>query len=254
MRVPRFFSRSADREGDLVRLGGAEARHALKVLRLGPGDRIAVLDGSGREYEAVIERVDGAVDGGEAILQARIAATRPRATEPSLNLLLLQGLPKGDKMDLIVQKATELGVSRIVPVVTERSVSRPEAESGWAKAARWRRIAQEAAKQAGRAVVPEVELPQSLGEALRTLPAGCALIVPWEGERRRTLAEAVEALAPAGAAAVLIGPEGGLSEAEVAQASAAGGATVTLGPRLLRTETAGLAVLACLLYATGNLE
>ncbi|MDI6869947.1 MAG: 16S rRNA (uracil(1498)-N(3))-methyltransferase [Bacillota bacterium] len=250
--MPRFFCAPEDRSGDWVTLPAAEARHALKVLRLGRGDRIAVLDGSGTEYEAVIEQA-GMAAGGEETLRARIVTARSRATEPSLDLILLQGLPKGDRMDLIVQKATELGVSRIIPVLTERSVARPAVGKGEAKAARWQRVAQEAAKQAGRAVVPRVEPPQSLGAALRSLPAGCALIVPWEGERRRTLAEAVRRLA-GGPVAVLIGPEGGLSEAEQAQAAEAGGLAVTLGPRILRTETAGLVTLTCLLYATGNLE
>jgi 16S rRNA (uracil1498-N3)-methyltransferase len=251
--LPRFFCRPDDRQGDFLLLTGPEARHALTVLRLGPGDRLAVLDGSGLEYEAVIAETGGAGGQGET-LRARIVRAGPRASEPSLDLHLLQGLPKGDKLDLIVQKATELGVRRIVPVVTERSLARPEAGSGGTKAARWRRIAQEAAKQAGRAVVPEIEEPRSVAEALAALPDGCALIVPWEEERRRTLAQAAARLERNGAAAVLIGPEGGLSAAEIAQVAAAGGQTVTLGPRLLRTETAGLAVLACLLFATGNLE
>ncbi|MGE5554422.1 MAG: 16S rRNA (uracil(1498)-N(3))-methyltransferase [Betaproteobacteria bacterium] len=254
MRVPRFLCVPEDREGNLICLRGPEACHARRVLRLGPGDHIAILDGSGTEYQAVIEDRGCGAGSGAEVLWARITAAQTRVTEPSLKLVLLQGLPKGDKMDLIVQKATELGVGRIIPVVAQRSVARPKADKGERKAPRWRRIAWEAAKQSGRALVPAIEPPQSLEEALRSLPAGCRLIVPWEGERRRTLAEAAVGLLPGATVAVLIGPEGGLTEEEVGLVSTVGGVTVTLGPRILRTETAGLVVLACLLYATGNLE
>ncbi|HHW15321.1 MAG TPA: 16S rRNA (uracil(1498)-N(3))-methyltransferase [Firmicutes bacterium] len=259
MRVPRFFCRPEDRSGDRLTLPADESRHARKVLRLGPGDRIAVLDGTGVEYEAVVEAFGpSATPAGKRrggfCLTARVLATRSRAAEPSLQVILLQGLPKGDKMDLIVQKATELGVSRIVPVQAKRSISRPEPERGPGKAARWQRIAQEAAKQAGRSLAPAVEPPRTLAQALGRLPEGCTVIVPWEGEGRRTLAEAVAALRRDAPAALLIGPEGGLAEDEIEQAEAAGALTVTLGPRILRTETAGFVALACLLYATGNLE
>lgn len=259
MRVPRFFCRPEDRSGDLLTLPEDESRHARRVLRLGPGDRIAVLDGTGVEYEAVIEAGSSpaarpANRPGGLRLTARVLSARSRAAEPSLQVILLQGLPKGDKMDLIVQKATELGVSRIVPLQAVRSISRPEPERGPGKAARWQRIAQEAAKQAGRALAPTVEPPQTLMQALGRLPEACTVIVPWEGEGRRTLAEAAAGLLPGGTVAVLIGPEGGLAEEEIEQAEAAGALTVTLGPRILRTETAGFVALACLLYATGNLE
>ncbi|MGE5623906.1 MAG: 16S rRNA (uracil(1498)-N(3))-methyltransferase [Methanocella sp.] len=257
MRIPRFFCGPSDRTGETISLPEAEARHAVRVLRLGPGARITVLDNSGLEHEAIIEEADS--EDGRASVRARIVESRQRSTEPAPDFILLQGLPKGDKMDLIVEKATELGVQRIVPFLAERSVSRPDSQAGEKKAERWRRIALEAAKQAGRAVVPEVEAPQSLDTALASLPDGCWLLVPWEGERRRGLAEAVvahnsEKSGEAGPVAVLIGPEGGLSQAEVGSAAAAGGVTVSLGPRILRTETAGLVALSCLLYATGNLE
>lgn len=253
MRTHRFFSPTPCRVGEVVELPGAEVRHARRALRLGPGDRIVLFDGGGLEYEAVLEE-PASPEGAEAPLRARILTSRVRTAEPSLSFILLQGLPKGEKMELIVQKTTELGVSRIIPVVAERSVSRPEPGRGAARAMRWQRIAQEAAKQAGRTVVPAVDAPQGFEAALRSLPAGCLLLVPWEGERRRSLAEAVDRLAPGMAVAVVIGPEGGLSEHEIELLEQAGALTATLGPRILRTETAGLTTLACLLFATGNLE
>lgn len=253
MRIPRFFCRPEDRQGEVLTLPGAEARHAVTVLRLAPGARIAVLDGTGLEHEAVVTEA-GASGAGEPLLRARVVASRPRATEPSLELILLQGLPKGDKLDLVVQKATELGVSQIIPVLTERGVARPKAERVAGKTARWQRIALEAAKQAGRGVVPDVLTPRPLADALQALPSGCLLIVPWEAEQRRTLAEAAATITAGRPVAVAIGPEGGFAGREIALLEEAGAVTVTLGPRTLRTETAGLVALSCLLYATHNLE
>ncbi|MGE5509174.1 MAG: 16S rRNA (uracil(1498)-N(3))-methyltransferase [Chitinophagales bacterium] len=256
MRKPRFFCQPADRCGDHFRLPEGEAHHARSVLRLREGDAVLILDGSGYEHDAVLE----AAPPGEGWLQARVVASRLRPTEPDIDLILLQGLPKSDKMDLVVQKATELGVRRVAPVLTERCVSRPEPGRAAAKVDRWQKIAQEASKQAGRSITPQVAPVAALKEALQALPYGCRLVVPWEEERRRSLREvAAEWLAKArpdqpSAVAVLIGPEGGLAEGEVEEARRRGGITVTLGPRVLRTETAGLVALACLLFATGNLE
>jgi 16S rRNA (uracil1498-N3)-methyltransferase len=252
MRKPRFFCQPGDRTGDYFRLPEGEAHHARAVLRLGEGDPVVVLDGTGLEYEAVLEQ--GGTD--PATLRARVVTSRPRPTEPNLEVILLQGLPKSDKMELIVQKATELGVRRIVPVLTERCVSRPEASRAAAKVDRWRKIAHEAAKQAGRAVTPEIAPVVTLENALKALPPGGRLIIPWEEERRVSLREAAADVKEGEpeSIAVLIGPEGGLDVAEVEVARAAGGVAVTLGPRILRTETAGLVVLACLLFATGNLD
>jgi 16S rRNA (uracil1498-N3)-methyltransferase len=160
-------------------------------------------------------------------------------------------------MELVVQKATELGAGRIVPVLTDRCVSRPEPSRAAAKVDRWRKIAQEAAKQAGRAVTPEVAPVTTLANALKELPPGCRLLVPWEEEHRLSLGEAVAGAAQGATpsvVAVLIGPEGGLDASEVEAARSFGGVAVTLGPRILRTETAGLVALSCVMFATGNLE
>jgi 16S rRNA (uracil1498-N3)-methyltransferase len=177
-----------------------------------------------------------------------LALGEPRRRAPAAApITLLQAVPRGERMDLLVQKTTELGVARIVPLVSERSVVRPTA----ARARRWQTIAQEAARQSGRADLPEVTAPLPFADALPLAAASPTRLALWEEERARPLRQA---LTTAAATALLIGPEGGLTADEIDQARAAGFLTVTLGPRILRVETAAIVAVVLVQSATGALD
>lgn len=223
-----------------VRVEGP-ALHHLRVARVASGETVEVFDGRGRAWAGRLESMD---DGGAVLLlgEERLGATgRP--------VVLIQGLPKGDKLELVLQKATELGVSAVWPVLTERSVSRPRPETFGTRHARWQRIVEEAARQSGRAEVPEVTPLRSLEVAVRSLEPGTRLLVLDEEERVARLA--IEA--GDGPLALVIGPEGGLAREEVQLLRDRGGVPVTLGPLVLRTETAGLAALAVVRHLDGLL-
>jgi 16S rRNA (uracil1498-N3)-methyltransferase len=230
----RFFVSPTAMDHDPVVFAPREAHHIATVLRLRSGARIMVFDGR-REAEADLVTVTA---GGVA---ARLVSP-PHTSGRPLELTLLQGIARGPKMDLIVRMGTELGLSSVFPVVTARSLPGP----GAPRLDRWRRVAQEAARQSGRADLPEIHPPAALPDALAALGPVDLLVVPWEDERR-SIGEVVAGRACA-AAAVLIGPEGGLAAEEVELARAAGGQTVSLGTLILRTETAGMVAMAMLLY------
>lgn len=245
----RFFVAPDAVTGSVVTITGDDVHHIARVLRLGPGDVISVLDGTGAEYEVAISELrEGAVLG-------KIRRVTARASEAAAKITIVQGLPKGDKMDLVIQKCTEIGVSTIIPAVTARSVVRlGDGDRAERKAARWRRIAQEAAKQSGRGVVPEVKDIVSLRGALEmAVPAVDLAVIPWELEKGTGLRKVLESRPDARSFAVFIGPEGGFDLSELEVARAAGAVPVSLGPRILRTETAALVVAAAILYHTGDL-
>ncbi len=218
-----------------------EARHYLRdVLRLSPGAEVELFDGRGGAWAATIEP-------GFAALA--VGARRERsAGGPEISLLF--ALAKGEKAELVVQKATELGVARLVPWAAERSVLKLDAGKGRERAERWRRIAEEAARQCGRAEVPVVEDPTDLPGALAGLPAGHRLLV-LHGAGGAPLAAL--GLEGAPGVALVVGPEGGLTEGELAACQAAGAVRGSLGPRTLRAETAAIAGLAVLQAVAGDL-
>lgn len=218
-------------------LGPEARRYLADVLRLAPGARIEVFDGRGGRYDARIE------EGFEAVR----LGPREDVPAPEVEIALLAALAKGEKMDLVVQKATELGVARILPFAAERSVVRLDASRGEERAARWRRIAEEAARQSGRADVPEVRPPVPLAQALVDLAPGTRAFVFHPGRGR------VDAGAAASVAAV-VGPEGGLTEAELRDCEAAGALRASLGPRTLRAETAAIVAVALLQARFGDLR
>lgn len=236
---------------------GVEARHLARVLRLRPGDTVTVCDGTGQEYQTVLTVVS------DRACHGVIRAARRGPADPRVRVCLFASLSKGDKMDMVVQKCTELGVAVIRPVISERSVARPEPEKEASKSRRWERIAREAAKQSGRASYPVVFPVATLEQALDD--AGVPkLLVPWEGARG-SLQEALggcRAWVGAGAAGtthgchlgIVIGPEGGLTGGEVSIVERHGGVAISLGPRILRTETACIAAVALALYVLGELE
>lgn len=245
----RFFFQSTHRDNDRVRLDAEESRHALQVLRLKKGAEIILLDGLGCVFAA---RIEGT--GGKAAQEvtAVITGTLPD-NEPHTRVTLYQGLPKGGKLEMIVQKCTELGVHSVQPVQFARSVK--EAGKGAEKTQqRLLRIAREAAKQCGRGQVPLIGAARPLSEVIGRLPGHGLVLVPWEeaGDGSPHLRE-VLTCAPPQEIALVIGPEGGIAPEEIEALRAAGASAVTLGPRILRTETAGVAALAAILALTGDL-
>jgi 16S rRNA (uracil1498-N3)-methyltransferase len=229
-----------------VTFGADESRHLARVLRLRPGDTVLATDGAGRDFTV---RLDGL---GEAVTGTVLAEAAGAAGSP-LAITLIQGVPKGDKMEAIVRAATELGVARVRPALCERTIVRLEPARWRDRERRWQRVAREAAKQCGRAVIPEVEAPRPLAEWLTVgEPADLALcLCEVDGTPLgRVLAAAVS---PRSAIAV-VGPEGGLAKAEVELARSRGFTVVSLGPRVLRTETAGPAITAILQSRFGDLR
>jgi 16S rRNA (uracil1498-N3)-methyltransferase len=210
------------------------------------GAQVTLFDGHGGEADAVITRL------GPRAVELRVDARR-RAEKPGGPLVtLIQALARGEKLDLVVQKATELGVGRIIPVTTERAVPRLETMRATSRRVRWQKIAREAARQSGRTDVPEVEPVTSLANAVAAAPRDALKLLLWEEARNQRLRSALPSKPPLGIV-VAVGPEGGFSDAEVENAKGAGFVAVGLGPRILRTETASLAALAMIGYALGDL-
>ena len=241
----RFYADDTPAADGLVRLGEEDAHHASRVLRMKPGDTAEVFM-NGKRFSAEIASMEGSVT-------LRLLDELP-STEARLRITLYQGLPKAEKMELIVQKAVELGAAAVVPVSMSRCVVQLNQKDGAKKQERWQRIAREACKQSGRCLQMPVEAPISFKELLRRLPGYSAAIVPWEDTRGYSLPRLREELPDLRELAVVIGPEGGMSEEEVAQMRSAGCRPVTLGPRILRTETAGLAALSALFCLYGDMD
>jgi 16S rRNA (uracil1498-N3)-methyltransferase len=226
-----------------------ETHHLVRVLRLDPGQLVVVADGNGHEYTVRLEAAGDTARG-------TVVAQGVSAAESPLAVTLVQGIPKGDKFEHIVRAGTELGLRRVQPVITARTVVRLDAARGRERVRRWQRVAKEAAKQSGRAVVPDVRPPEPLVEWLAAAPAtapGTLRLCLWEGETR-SLGEVIGApTTPPGAVELLVGPEGGLTREEVDAARARGFVAVGLGPRILRTETAGPAAIAIVQFRFGDL-
>lgn len=239
----RFTLQPDQLAGGRVTFDADESRHLSRVLRLRPGDTVIASDGAGRDYTVRLEAVGEAARG-------TVIAEAAGVPESPLAITLVQGVPKGDKMEAIVRAATELGVTRFRPALCERTIVRLEPARWRDRARRWQRVAREAAKQSGRAIVPEVELPRPLAECLGTA-ADLALCL-WEGGGE-PLGTLLAGAATARSATVVVGPEGGLALAEVEAARAAGLRIVSLGHRILRTETAGPAIVAILQSRLGDL-
>lgn len=241
-----FFVAPGAVAGGQVTLDREDSHHLLRVLRARPGEPFtAVAAGVAHRCE-----LTGAA-GGLAV--GRVLASAP-AAEPAVQVTLFQGLAKGDKLEQVLQHGTELGLAALVPVACARSVVRLEGPKAAQRQARWQRIAREAAQQARRGRVPEVAPVQDWPAAAAQAAAFDLALVPWEARAGQPgLRERLQGLRPGARVAVYIGPEGGLTAAEVEAAVAAGAHAVGLGPRILRTEVAGLAALAAILYAAGDL-
>lgn len=239
---PRFFVEGRRATGERVPFAGGDAHKLLHVLRARAGERIEVIDSAAQRFDAVAE-----IDGDR--VYARLGEPAPAPEHRGPRVTLAQGIPKGSKMDFIVEKGTELGVWAIAPFESERSVV---SGIGSAKMDRWRRLAKTAALQCGSAREPEILAPCNFDALLERFAEFDRVIVPWELAPEEPLRERLpELIASAGSVLVVIGPEGGFSHAEAERAQARGAAIVHLGERILRTETAGLVLLAQIAYVAG---
>jgi len=245
----RRFTIAPDRIRDgHVAFDRDETHHLARVLRLGAGELVVVADGNGHEYTVRVEAVGETATG--TVVRHGVSAV-----ESPLSVTLVQGIPKGDKMEQIVRAATELGLRGVQPVITARTVVRLELPRWRERARRWQRVAKEAAKQSGRAVVPEVHAPQPLADwlaAAATTDSRTLRLCLWEGEAR-PLGDVVGGAATPAVVELLVGPEGGLAREEVDAARERGFVAVGLGPRILRCETAGPAAVAILQFRFGDL-
>ena len=245
----RFFVPSEWTDDDRVEIHGEVAHRIGRVLRLAPGAEIVLFDGSGMEWTV---RLDGVARDHAA---GRVLSSEKGRGEPTVRLTLYQGVMKGSKFDWTLQKGTELGVSCFVPMDCRRSVPRIRRESQPARLARWRKIIVEAAEQSGRAVIPDVADPVTFQEVCDALERAPGLVVlPWEGESAKSLSAAVSEAPDSKEVALVIGPEGGLDPEEVDYARGKGLEPVSLGRRILRAETAGIAAVSTLMYALGEME
>lgn len=241
--MQHFFVTPDQVTGKNIRIEGMDVNHIRNVLRMREGDELLVSDGNNHKYRCRIEEC------AQAVITARIEKEESVDTELSSEIYLFQGLPKSDKMELIIQKAVELGVCGIVPVMTRRCVVKLDAEKSARKIERWREIAKSAAKQSGRGIVPRVEDVLTYPESLKRAGMLDVILIPYElSEGMKETKAIIEAIRPGQSVGIFIGPEGGFEKEEVFQAVHAGAREITLGRRILRTETAGLAALSILMY------
>ena len=254
-----FFSKEKLIHG-IILIEGEDVQHISKVLRLSEGDKIILCDGENFEYISEIKTVE------KTFIKSQVLEKKECDSEPSVEITLFQGIPKGDKMDLIIQKSVEMGVHRIVPVIMKRSIVKIENEKdGKKKQERWQRIAMEAAKQSGRGRIPHILAPLSFLEALKISEKNDLRILPYEKEEALSIKKSIKGFINGlkektdetvfnSSVAILVGPEGGFEAKEVEKAILSGFAPVTLGKRILRTETAGFVTLASLMYEFNEME
>lgn len=230
-----------------VIITGNDVNHMKNVLRIKPGELVKISDGNGTEYECSVNRYESE----NAILN--ILNSFKSNSELSSKIYLFQGLPKSDKMELIIQKAAELGAYKVIPVTTKRAVVKLDPKKAAKKVERWNAISLSAAKQSGRSMIPEVEQVMSFSEALQYAKQMDLILFPYElAEGMSVTKEIISTIKPNQKIGVFIGPEGGFEEEEVRKAEEIGAHPITLGKRILRTETAGLAVLSILMYQLEN--
>lgn len=241
--MPRFFVTRSQVQEDEIVIRGNDVNHIKNVLRMHPGDEISISDGQGMDYFCRIKTMEREEIG------LSIENSWKSYVELPVHLYLFQGLPKSDKMELIIQKAVELGVYEIVPVRTNRVIVKLDEKKEEKKRARWQQIAESGAKQSGRGIVPEVKPVMRFRDALAYASGLDGMIIPYEkAEGIKETRKIISGLKGKKSIGIFIGPEGGFDEKEVEEAIGAGASAVTLGRRILRTETAGLAMLSVLMF------
>lgn len=244
--MQRYFVSQNAITGDTVTISGDDVKHIVRVMRMAAGDEVIVCDGSGQAFRVEL------TDLGDTV-QGRIVENVAKDPEPAVKITLAQGLPKGDKMELIVQKGTEVGIADFLPLDMARCIVQYDAKKEAKRRERWQKIAKEAAEQAHRNLIPDVREGVTFKQWLKTVAAYDLVVVPYEREEARGLQEVLTNHPEIKSVCILIGPEGGIAEDEIEQALAAGALPVTLGPRILRTETAGLVAATCVFYHYGEI-
>ena len=247
--MQRYFVPGEQFTDTNVTIAGDDAHHLLKVMRVKTGDRFICCDGAGRDVLAE------AIELGKDAVVASIVERLNGDNEPPVQVWIAQGLPKGDKMETVIQKNTEIGAARFVPFVSERTIVQYDGKKEAKRLERWRKIAKEAAEQSHRSRIPAIDEASGWKRLLQLIPQADAAFIAYERERGFTLKQALKRMrdrtgterAP-GSVLLVIGPEGGFTEREVAEAEAAGCVPVSLGKTILRTETAAMVGLTCILY------
>ena len=244
--MARFYVPQPHVENGVLRVEGPEARHIRNVLRLKTGDPVTIFDGSAKEYDGSI------VELGSSFVLVRVKKTSSPQRDSPLEITLAQSLLKGEKMDYVIQKATELGIKRMVPFFSSRSVPLLEKPKRLERQRRWERIAVEASKQCGRATLPEIKSLLDYDEMLCLAPEDALRFILWEREGV-TLKHVLKRPPEKEKVFFIVGPEGGLSEQEVEESKRAGFVAVSLGKRIVRAETASLCLLSILQYEWGDI-
>ena len=239
-----FFVEPSQIQGNKIIITGKDVNHIKNVLRMKPGEEIAVSNGlDGKEYHC------GIAEWYEDRIVCDLFFVKEEGVELASKIYLFQGLPKADKMELIIQKAVELGVYEIIPVASKRAVVKLDAKKAESKLIRWQAIAEAAAKQSKRGIIPKIKEVMSFQEAVAYSSCAQVKIIPYElAQGMERTKEIISGIRPGEPVAVFIGPEGGFAEEEIEMAMQAGIEPVTLGRRILRTETPGMAVLSVIMY------
>lgn len=253
--MQRYFIPDNQFSESTIRILGDDAHHLIRVMRAEPGDEVLVSDGRGRTVRVRLTRL--AKDEAEAEIVEELGEN----SEPKAEVWVAQSLPKGDKLETVIQKCTEIGAVRFIPFLSERTVVQYDGKKEAKRLERWRKIAKEAAEQAHRSRIPDVDAPLTWKQLLELIPSGGASLICYEKEDGLRLKTALDAAKIAGQEQtggvprflVVVGPEGGFTEKEVAEAEAAGCRSVSLGKRILRTETAAMVALTCILYEIGEM-
>ena len=246
--MPKFFIRKEDIKDNMVRICGQDATHIAKVLRTQVGDTLTLCDGEGCDF------LSAAVSVSKDCVLLKITDSIPCLAEPQISVTLFQGLPKQGKMDYIIEKCTELGISRIVPVSAKRSVVKIDDKKSEAKKLeRWRKIASESVKQCARGTIPEITDVMTVPQAIEFSKSFDLTVAAYECEDMTSLKSVLSQNSPK-TVGIFIGPEGGLDDSEIALFNLAHIKTVTLGKRILRTETAGHTVLSAIMYEYNEFE
>lgn len=245
----QFFVEDWQVADSSVTIEGSDVNHIINVLRMKAGEKVRISTSSGKNYFCRLSEI------GEAMVQADILEELSEGTELPNKIYLFQGLPKGDKMELIIQKAVELGAYEIIPVSMKNCVVKLDAKKAENKVRRWQEIAKSAAKQSKRSLIPEIRTPLTYRQAVEAAKELDVVFIPYENERGMAATrEAVEQLKAGQSIGIFIGPEGGFALEEIELAKKEGMQLISLGKRILRTETAGLATLAVLAYHLETLD
>lgn len=247
--MPRFFVERENISENKITITNTDVAHITRVLRMNVGEPLTICDGMGNDYETKISQIS------EKSIDCDIISKEKSNTEPDVKVTLFQCLPKASKMEYIIQKTTELGISKIVPCASMRCVVKLDGKKAeQKKQERWQKIASEAAKQCGRGIIPQVSMPMTIKEVMQNAKDYDLFFVPYECEEQTNIKSVLTSAKEPKNVAFIIGPEGGFDPSEIDMIQKAGIKTVTLGRRILRTETAGEAVLAMTMYEIGDIN